>query len=195
MREMIVVFFLIISFCAFSSKSMAEELRFESYTADFSNKAKDGSIRYSGKLYVSKNKQRWEETDFDVTGGPSSQIRIVRFDKEIEWVVLENSSTGKVYGEKYIDRSIPNAPEGSFVGMETINGQLTDRYDREQKYGGNMIDWYLHGTNVLLRHEHVFPNLRFITNFYNFKFGELSSDLFELPDGTTRKIDVGTHAV
>lgn len=162
------------------------------------------------KSYVSKDRERVEgtvevvakdmqsgETKFDKTHDTS--IMISRHDKKISWTldpvaktyweaneadILNGVSQSTGFNAKsWQDLMKETEEKNEFVGTETIDGQLADKYKLKVR-DSFTISYYLHGTKVPLK----MVTSKSVTEYKNIKIGEPPAELFELPQGYT-KID------
>ncbi|MCX6702597.1 MAG: hypothetical protein NTW60_01905, partial [Candidatus Wolfebacteria bacterium] len=175
---------------SFVSILRAQDLEFKPYSADviITTTQINGTITTTEKLYIAKDKSRTET----LKSGKPASILIVRYDKGVKWNFFPST---RIYRECPVGQSnTSNSPKGRFVGTETIDGQLADRYD--ERLGVDCYDsyYYIHGTASPLKYVlKVMPagkvTWQQVTEFKNIKFGEPYSELFEMPAGYKLVID------
>lgn len=199
MKKVFMGILLGVGLLGFVSISMAQDLEYKPYSADVTmGSPNSGMPPTTSKWYITKDKKRMETTR-QFRGHSRARISIIRNDKHVTWSLNPETNT---YTEIYIDpdgqaltndvnqavgmrgqslNSLGSRPMGQLVGTETIDGQLADRYD------SGASSYYIHGTTVPLKMVVNTGQMQVVTEFKNIQIGEPSPDLFEIPEGYTKK--------
>jgi outer membrane lipoprotein-sorting protein len=141
-----------------------------------------------GKIFVSKNKMRNENVTGDRKGAS-----IIRMDKGVTWVLMENKQYMEMTGMNNKDlKLLEKESEQKFIikslGKEKVNGYLCEkkRYtDRKGEYGVTTI-WYSPKLKYMVKNEHSKDgkvNLTMVLS--DIKTGKQPASLFEVPSGYT----------
>ena len=167
---------LILSVCAFLVMGVSSVFAQE-FSADMVSRM--GKQTMTAKIFVAKDKIRMEM--------PGS-IMIIRSDKKVSWMIMPSE---KMYMEQPIDMS--KAPktakefagelERTSLGMETINGQQTEKFQvtyTEDKKTMSVYQWIKDG-QIPVKVEAVDGS--WSMEYQNLKVGPPPADLFEPPAG------------
>ena len=185
MKRVVMGILLGVGILGFASFSRAQE--FKPYTADVIQSS-NGETRSTGKWYISADKSRMETT-IERNGHSRSTIVIGRMDKNIEWLLNPKTNT-YIEKDSQAERNDAKKPVGQLAGTETIDGQLADRYDSNTGTG-SQVSYYIHGTTVPLKSitDMTVSGMQVnnVFEYKNIQIGEPSPDMFEIPEGYTKK--------
>lgn len=150
---------------------------------------KMGKLSMNGKVYVSGQKMRQE-----TTGGPMSQISIMRGDKNVAYVLMPSSKQYmEMKGQKgQFDPGSPKLPEQlakmatrKSLGKETVNGYVCDKsaYIFKDKTKGTMTQWISPKLHYPIKTDWKTSKGRIYMECKNIKEGRVAGKLFDVPKG------------
>ena len=149
----------------------------------------------SQKEYYGKDKYRF---DFDtkMSGKTFSGSTIVRFDKDLQWVLMpernayvENSLTPDLKAKLKHDMPREMAKKFKFVGTETLNGQAVDKYDYSNEKCQSSYGYVARDSGLPVKSESTCGTDQLSVEYTNTKAGLPPDDLFEVPAGL-KKMDL-----
>jgi len=150
----------------------------QSFTADVFVHADKQTMQ--GKIYITTGKMRYES---------AGTIAITRMDKSLVWILMP---TEKMYMEQTIklqniipgSDKVPGEIERTFLGQETINGYLSNKYHITLKIdnkNSSYFEWLTVGTQLPVKMTD--EKGTWITEYRNITTANCADSLFELPPG------------
>ncbi|PIU40978.1 MAG: hypothetical protein COS99_07895 [Candidatus Omnitrophica bacterium CG07_land_8_20_14_0_80_42_15] len=148
------------------------------FSADMVTTTEAGT--FEGKIFVSNNKMRTEMPQ---------AISIVRFDKQITWVIMPEQ---KMYMEQTIDpktvssaaEKVPGEIERTALGDETVDGRSTTKYKVVYTAANTeetVLQWIDKETSIPIKVGS--EDGTWLTEYRNLKVGPQPDSLFEMPEG------------
>lgn len=149
----------------------------QEYSADMVTRS--GNQTMTARVFVAKDKVRMEMPE---------SIMIIRNDKKVSWMIMPSE---KMYMEQPIDMS--KAPktakefagemERKSLGMETVDGQQTEKFLVVYKEGKKTVSVY-----QWIKDDHIPVKIEAVdgswsVEYKNLKVGPPADDLFEPPAG------------
>jgi outer membrane lipoprotein-sorting protein len=141
-----------------------------------------------GKTFISRNKMRDESKT-----GEKAGATIIRMDKGVTWVLMENRQYMEMAGMDNQDlKLMEKESEQKFIikslGNEKVNGYLCEKkqyIDKEKKTGVTTM-WYSPKLKYMVKNEHAQDGkLNFKMELSDIKEGKQPASLFEVPAGYT----------
>jgi hypothetical protein len=142
----------------------------------------------TGKTFISKNKMRDESQTGEKTG-----VTIIRMDKGVTWVLMENKQYMEMAGMDNKDLTLmEKESELKFIikdlGKEKVNGYVCEKkqyIDKEKKTGVTTM-WYSPKLKYMVKNEHSQDGkVSFTMELSTIKEGKQPASLFEVPAGYT----------
>ena len=135
------------------------------------------------KEYYTKEKYRFESS-VDGVGITSSGFSIVRLDKNVLWTFMPEHN---MYTESPASSTMAHPwpqdiSKAKIIGTETIDGQLTDKYDDSNEKCNSSTTFLSHSSGLPVKVE-IHCGGDVVVEYKNTQIGDQPDSLFEMPAG------------